>query len=212
MSSKAVAVMASGRGTNLKVLLEAVAAGTCPVDVRLVISDRADAEALNIARAAELAGVQFINPKEYSDRATFDAACAEAIDAAACQWIVLAGYMRILSSSFVRRFHGRIINIHPSILPAFPGAKAVESAIEYGVKVSGCTIHLVDEVLDGGPILSQAFVPVFDDDTRETLHTRIQNEEHKLYPATLKRMVEDGFSITGRRVIWKKHQDAGNRP
>ncbi len=211
MSSKAVAVMASGRGTNLKVLLEAVAAGTCPVDVRLVISDRADAEALNIARAAELAGVLFINPKEYSDRAAFDAACAEAIDAAACQWIVLAGYMRILSSSFVRRFHGRIINIHPSILPAFPGAKAVESAIEYGVKVSGCTIHLVDEVLDGGPILSQAFVPVFDDDTRETLHTRIQNEEHKLYPATLKRMVEDGFSITGRRVIWK-HQDAGNRP
>jgi len=203
MSSKAVAVMASGHGTNLKVILEAVAAGDCPVDVRLVISDRADAEALDVARAAGVAEVLYINPKEYSDRAAFDAACAEAIDIAACQWLVLAGYMRILSSSFVRRFRGRIINVHPSILPALPGAKAVEDAIAYGVKVSGCTIHLVDEVLDGGPILAQAVVPVLDDDTRESLHARIQKEEHKLYPATLKRIVETGFSITGRRVTWQ---------
>jgi phosphoribosylglycinamide formyltransferase-1 len=203
MSSKAVAVMASGHGTNLKVILEAVADGDCPVDVRLVISDRADAEALDIARAAGVAEVLYINPKDYSDRAAFDAACAEAIDTAACQWIVLAGYMRILSSSFVRRFRGRIINVHPSILPALPGAKAVEDAIAYGVKVSGCTIHLVDEVLDGGPILAQTVVPVLDDDTRESLHARIQKEEHQLYPATLKRIVETGFSITGRRVIWQ---------
>jgi phosphoribosylglycinamide formyltransferase-1 len=203
MSSKAVAVMASGHGTNLKVILEAVAAGDCPVDVRLVISDRADAEALDIARAAGVAEVLYINPKDYTDRAEFDAACAEAIDTAACQWIVLAGYMRILSSSFVRRFRGRIINVHPSILPALPGAKAVEDAITYGVKVSGCTIHLVDEVLDGGPILAQTVVPVLDDDTCESLHARIQKEEHKLYPATLKRIVETGFSITGRRVIWQ---------
>ena len=202
MSSKAVAVMASGHGTNLKVILEAVAAGDCPVDVRLVISDRADAEALDVARAAGVAEVLYINPKDYADRAEFDAACAEAIDSAACQWIVLAGYMRILSSSFVRRFRGRIINVHPSILPALPGAKAVEDAITYGVKVSGCTIHLVDEVLDGGPILAQSVVPVLDNDTQESLHARIQKEEHKLYPATLKRVVETGFTITGRRVIW----------
>ena len=203
MSSNAVAVMASGHGTNLKVILEAVAAGDCPVDVRLVISDRADAQALDIARTAGVAEVLYINPKDYSDRAAFDAACAEAIDTAACQWVVLAGYMRILSSSFVRRFPGRIINVHPSILPALPGAKAVEDAIAYGVKVSGCTIHLVDEVLDGGPILAQTVVPVFDDDTCGSLHARIQKEEHKLYPATLKRIVETGFSITGRRVIWQ---------
>ena len=210
MSINAITVMASGKGSNLRVILDAVAAGTCPVEVRLVISDRADAEALDIARAAGVAEVLYINPKDYSDRAAFDAACAEAIDAAACRWIVLAGYMRIFSSSFVQRFRGRIINVHPSILPAFPGAKAVEDAIAYGVKVSGCTIHLVDEVLDGGPILAQTVVPVFDGDTRDSLHARIQKEEHKLYPATLKRMVEEGFSVNGRRVIWQQ-QNAESR-
>ncbi len=200
--------MASGKGSNLQVILDAAAAGACPVEARLVISDRADAGALDIARAAGVAGVRCLRAKDYADRAAFDAACAEAIDAAGCQWIVLAGYMRILSSSFVRRFQGRIINIHPSILPAFPGAKAVEDALAYGVKVSGCTVHLVDEVLDGGPILAQAVVPALDHDTAETLHARIQQEEHRLYPATLKRMVEDGFLITGRKVVWRPHAGA----
>ena len=202
MNSKAVAVMASGRGTNLKVILEAVKAGDCPVDVRLVIADKADAQALDIARAAGVPHVIHVNPKDYSGREQFDAECADLLDKHGCQWIVLAGYMRILSSAFVRRFRGRIINIHPSILPAFAGAKAVEDALEYGVKASGCTVHLVNEVLDGGEILAQAIVPVFDDDTRDSLHARIQIEEHKIYPATLKRMVEEGFIIQGRRVIW----------
>lgn len=201
-SKKAIAVMVSGRGTNLKVILESIAAGECPIDVRLVISDKADAEALNIARDAGVPNVIWLNPKDYQDRALFDAACADLIDQYACQWIVLAGYMRILSSFFVRRFPQRIINIHPSILPAFAGGKAVEDALSYGVKVSGCTVHLVDEVLDGGSILAQSIVPVLDDDTRDSLHTRIQKEEHKLYPATLKRMVEQGFKINGRTIIW----------
>jgi phosphoribosylglycinamide formyltransferase-1 len=204
MSHNAIAVMASGKGSNLRVILDAVAAGTCPVEVKLVISDRAESGALDIARAAGVPAVSHINPKKYTDRASFDAACAEAIDAADCRWIVLAGYMRILSSSFVRRFRGRIINIHPSILPAFPGARAVEDALSYGVKASGCTVHLVDEVLDGGPILAQAVVPVLNDDTRETLHARIQAEEHRLYPETLARMVSDGFDVDGRRTIWKR--------
>ncbi|MDQ6987490.1 MAG: phosphoribosylglycinamide formyltransferase [Mariprofundaceae bacterium] len=202
MNSKTIAVMASGKGSNLRVILDAMAAGRCPVDVQLVISDKADAQALDIARAAGVPQVLHINPQEYSDRAAFDAACAEGIDSAACQWIVLAGYMRILSAPFVRRFRNRIINIHPAILPAFPGAHAVEGALTHGVKISGCTVHLVDEVLDGGPILAQAVVPVLDDDKRETLHARIQAEEHKLYPATLARMVEHGFSFDGRKVIW----------
>jgi phosphoribosylglycinamide formyltransferase-1 len=203
MSDHAIAIMASGKGSNLQVILDAVAAGVCPVEVKLVISDKADAQALSIARAAGVPEVLYLNPKDYGDRAMFDADCAEAIDAAGCQWIVLAGYMRILSSSFVRRFRGRMINIHPSILPAFPGAKAVEAALSYGVKTSGCTVHLVDEVLDGGPILTQAVVPVLDDDTLESLHARIQLEEHRLYPATLARMVTTGFDIIGRRVIWR---------
>jgi len=202
MNSKAIAVMASGRGSNLKVILESIAAGECPVDVQLVISDKTDATALEIARKADVPNVMHLNPKDYPDRAQFDAACADLIDHHGCQWVVLAGYMRILSSSFVRRFRGRIINIHPAILPAFPGAHAVQDAVDHGVKVSGCTIHLVDEVLDGGPILAQIIVPVFDDDTRDSLHARIQVEEHKIYPATLKRMMENGFSIDGRKVIW----------
>lgn len=202
MNPKAVAVMASGRGTNLKVILEAVKAGTCPVEVRLVISDRAEAQALQIAEEAGVPHVAHINPKDFADRATYDAACADLIDSQGCSWIVLAGYMRILSSEFVRRFRGRIINIHPSILPAFAGAHAVEDALKHGVKVTGCTVHLVDEVLDGGPILGQAVVPVLDDDTRDSLHARIQVEEHKLYPAMLARMVNEGFKLDGRRVIW----------
>jgi len=202
MNSKAVAVMVSGRGSNLKVILDAVANGDCPVEVRLVISDKPDAAALDIARAAGVPAVVCLNPKEYDSRASFDAACADLIDQHGCQWIVLAGYMRILSAFFVRRFPGRIINIHPAILPAFPGAHAVEDALAYGVKVSGCTVHLVDEVLDGGPILAQAVVPVHDDDTRDSLHARIQVEEHRIYPATLRRIVESGFSISGRTVVW----------
>ncbi len=197
-----IAIMASGKGSNLKLILDAVTQGRCPVDVRLVISDKAQAQALEIARSAGVPQVLHINPKAYADRAAFDAACAEEIDAADCRWIVLAGYMRILSASFVRRFRGCIMNIHPAILPAFPGAHAVEDALVYGVKASGCTVHLVDEVLDGGPILAQTTVPVFDDDTPEVLHARIQIEEHKLYPATLARMVRQGFCIEGRRVIW----------
>lgn len=202
MNSKAVAVMVSGRGSNLKVILDAVAAGDCPVDVQLVISDKADAKALDIARQAGVPHVIHVNPKAFENREQFDAECADLLDKHACQWIVLAGYMRILSSFFVRRFRGRIINIHPSILPSFAGAKAVEDALTYGVKVSGCTVHLVDEVLDGGSILAQAIVPVLNDDTRDSLHARIQIEEHKLYPATLKRMAEEGFTIEGRKVIW----------
>jgi len=203
MDSTAIAIMVSGRGSNLEVILQSVAAGLCPVDVQLVISNKADAPALDIARQAGVPHVVYLNPNDYQDRAHFDAACADLIDKHACQWIVLAGYMRILSSFFVRRFPARIINIHPAILPAFPGAHAVEDAVDYGVKVSGCTVHLVDEVLDGGPILAQAVVPVLDDDTVDSLHARIQVEEHKIYPATLRRMVEQGFRIDDRKVIWK---------
>lgn len=203
MNAKTVAVMVSGRGTNLKVILESIARGECPVDVKLVISDKGDAEALSIARNAGVPHVVYVDPENFAGREQFDAECAELLDRHGCQWIVLAGYMRILSSSFVSRFRGRIINIHPSLLPSFVGAKAVEDALEYGVKVSGCTVHLVDEVLDGGSILAQSVVPVLDDDSRDSLHARIQAEEHKLYPATLSRMANEGFDIVGRKVVWK---------
>jgi len=204
MSANRIAVMASGKGSNLKAILQAAERGECPVNVRLVISDKVDAPALKVAKDAGVADVLFLNPKAYADRAAFDAACAEAIEQAGCQWIVLAGYMRILSTEFIARFRNCIINIHPALLPSFTGAHAIRDALEYGVKITGVTVHLVDEVLDGGPILAQRPVPVEDDDTEASLHNRIHAEEHKLYPATLKRMIEEGFSIEGRRVMWKE--------
>lgn len=202
MDARAIAVMASGKGSNLKAITDAAARGDCPVDVRLVLSDRADAGALNVAAQAGVARIRRLNPGDYPDREAFDMACAEAIDAAGCRWIALAGYMRILSAAFIARFRDRIINIHPALLPSFTGAHAVRDALDYGVKVSGVTVHLVDEVLDGGPILAQAAVPVRDDDDEASLHARIQIEEHRLYPATLARMVGEGFTLHGRRVIW----------
>jgi phosphoribosylglycinamide formyltransferase-1 len=204
MGTDRIAVMASGKGSNLKAILRAVKHGECQVDVRLVLSDKPDAGALDIARAAGVPEIVYQNPKDYENREAFDDACADVIEAAACNWIVLAGYMRILSAGFVGRFRNRIVNIHPALLPAFPGGHAVEDALRYGVKITGCTIHLVDEVVDGGPILSQAAVPVLDSDTVESLHNRIHAEEHRLYPATLNRLVKEGFHIRGRRVIWGK--------
>lgn len=198
-----IAVMASGRGSNLAAILQTAASGDCPFEVSLVISDKAQAPALAIARAAGVAQVIHLDPGDFGERARFDMACAEAIEQAGCQWVVLAGYMRILSSAFVERFRGRILNIHPALLPAFPGVDGIGDALDYGVKISGCTVHLVDEVLDGGPILAQAAVRVTDDDSRATLHARIQAQEHRLYPATIKRIIEHGFHLEGRKVIWQ---------
>jgi len=203
MKAKAVAIMVSGRGSNLKAILDAAARGDCPVDARLVLADRVDAPALKVARDGGVANALSLNPKNYADRASFDAACAKAIERAGCRWIVLAGYMRILSDEFVARFRNRIINIHPALLPAFPGAHAVRDALEYGVKVTGVTVHLVNEALDGGPILTQAHVEVRDDDDEATLLNRIHAVEHRLYPETLRRMIEKGFLIKGRRVMWQ---------
>ena len=178
--------------------------GACPVDVRLVLSDIQDAGALAIARDAGVPRVSSLNPKNYPDRAAFDAACAAHIEAARCDWVVLAGYMRILSDEFIVRLRHRVINIHPALLPSFTGAHAVRDALTHGVKVTGATVHLVNEVLDGGPILAQAPVEVHDDDNEATLHGRIHTVEHQLYPATLARIITTGFRVEGRTVIWNR--------
>jgi len=195
--------MASGKGSNLKVILDAVANGSCPLQVKVVIADRKQAKALDIARAAGVATVAYIDPNGYEDRVAFDAACADVIAQSGCQWVVLAGYMRILSAPFVQQFEDRIVNIHPALLPAFSGAHGVEDALQYGAKVSGCTVHLVDEQLDHGAILAQAAVEVHDDDDVDSLRSRIQQQEHRLYPQVLTQLVEQGFDIDGRRVIWR---------
>jgi len=198
-----IAVMVSGKGSNLKVMLDAIAAGCCPVRIQVVIANRVDAQGLQVARSAGVPQVLFLDPKSYVDRVDFDMACASVIEKLHCQWVVLAGYMRILSADFVQRFAGRIINIHPALLPAFPGAHGVEDALHHGVKVSGCTVHLVDDKLDDGPILGQAAVEVYDDDDSESLRARIQQQEHQLYPQVLAKLVREGFDLEGRRVIWR---------
>jgi len=203
MTRHSIAVMASGRGTNLAAILDAANNGHCPVDVRVVLSNKVDAPALQIARDAGVETILFINPNDYTDRHSYDNACAQIIEQHSCDWIVLAGYMRILSPCFVSRFENRLINIHPALLPSFTGANGVADALAYGVKFSGCTVHLVHEEVDAGPILAQAVVAVEDHDSYESLIQRIHEAEHKLYPDTLRRLVEDGFYLEGRRVIWR---------
>lgn len=192
-----IAVLASGSGTNLQALLDD------PVvrpHIAVVISDRPLARALGRARGAGIP-TDVIEFDEYSDREGFSLAVADAAESHGAKGIVLAGFMRILSASFVDRFPGRVLNIHPSLLPAFPGAHAVEAAIEHTVKVTGVTVHVVDEKVDNGPIVAQAPVEVLPDDTVETLHARIQVEEHRIYPEVVKALVEGRLRVEGRKVV-----------
>ncbi|MDQ6961526.1 MAG: phosphoribosylglycinamide formyltransferase [Mariprofundaceae bacterium] len=205
--STAIAVMASGKGSNLQAILAAITAEECAIKIELVISDCADATALDIARQAGVAHVLHLAPSDYPDRQTFDAACAQKIQSLHCEWVILAGYMRILSREFVQIFPEKIINIHPSLLPAFSGAHAVRDALNYGVKITGCTVHLVEEELDSGPILAQTIVPVFDDDDEESLHQRIHQGEHILYPQVLSRIAQNGFTRNGRHIVWNQAQN-----
>ncbi|MDX8393366.1 MAG: phosphoribosylglycinamide formyltransferase [Mariprofundales bacterium] len=182
-----IAILASGKGSNFAAIVNAAKSGYCPVDIRLLISDRANSPALQLARDFGIK-THYISPKDYKNRIEFDAACAKHINDAACKLIVLAGYMRILSDDFVDQFANRIINIHPSLLPSFTGAHAVRDALQYGVKITGCTVHIVNEILDGGPILGQEAMKILDNDTEQSLHTRIHAAEHRLYPRILREL------------------------
>ena len=192
-------VLVSGRGSNLQAILDAIAAGRCPARVAVVASDRKDCAALDRARRAGVPAVH-LDPAAWPDRAAFDRALARALDEHGVELVCLAGYMRVLSPEFVRRYPGRILNVHPALLPAFPGLHAVRQALEHGVKVAGATIHLVDEGVDTGPIVLQAAVPVREDDTEADLTARIQAEEHRLYPEAIRLLAEGRLVITGRRV------------
>jgi phosphoribosylglycinamide formyltransferase-1 len=193
-----VAALVSGRGSNLQAILDA-ARGDFPARVVLVVSDREGAHALVRARAAGVPDV-WVNPKDFADRAAFDAAVAARIDEAGADLVCLAGYMRILGPAFVRGYRGRLMNIHPALLPAFPGLHAQRQALDYGVKVSGATVHFVDEGVDTGPIIVQASVPVLADDTEETLSNRILAEEHRLYVEAIRLFALGRLAIDGRRV------------
>jgi phosphoribosylglycinamide formyltransferase 1 len=196
-----VGVLASGRGSNLQALLDASARPDYPAQVVLVISDRERAAALDRARAAGVEAL-FVNPKDFGDRESFDLALVRELTARRVGLVCNAGYMRILSPAYCRAFAGRAMNIHPSLLPAFPGLHAQRQALEHGAKVAGATVHFVDDgPVDTGPIILQASVPVLPNDSEESLAARILVEEHRLYPEAVRLFAEGRLEVVGRRVI-----------
>lgn len=196
----AVGVLASGRGSNLQSILDATRDPAFPARVAVVISDRETAGALARARTAGVEAL-WVNPKDFADRDAFDLALVRELQARGVELVCHAGYMRILSPAYVRAFAGRALNIHPSLLPAFPGLHAQRQALAYGVKVAGVTVHFVDEGVDTGPIVLQAAVPVEPDDTEETLAARILVQEHRLYPEAIRLFADGRLTIVGRTVL-----------
>jgi len=193
-----IAVLVSGSGTNLQAILDREAADAdFGAEVVLVLSDRPDAGGLERATAA---GIPIAVVPWNGDREAFTALVCDTVIAAGAEAMVLAGFMRILGPEAVRRFPDRIINVHPSLLPAFPGARAVEDALAHGVRLAGVTVHFVDEQVDHGPIITQAAVPVAPDDTAETLHARIQILEHRLYPEAVADLAAGRLRVEGRHV------------
>lgn len=177
-------VLASGHGSNLEALLEAIGAERCAARVAAVVSDRPRAPALGLAEDRGIP-TRVVRPRDHGDRPTWDAALAAAIGEHGPDLVVLAGFMRLVGAPVLARFGGRLVNVHPSLLPAFPGLDAPAQAIRAGVRLSGCTVHLVDDGVDTGPILAQAAVPVHPDDDPASLHARIQRLEHRLLPAVV---------------------------
>lgn len=194
-----VVVLVSGAGTNLAALLAAHDAPGFPARVVAVVSDRADARALEVARAAGVA-TMVVAPADFPDRAAWDAGLARAVEVARPAWVVCAGFMRILGPGFLDRFAGRVINTHPALLPAFPGAHAVRDALAHGVRVTGCTVHVVDAGVDTGPILAQRAVDVSPDDDETALHERIKAVERELIVDTVARVAAHGLVVDGRRA------------
>ena len=192
-------ILISGRGSNMMALVEGCASGRIAAGVAVVLSNRADAPGLAWARARGL-DTAVLSHRDYPDRETHDRAVVARLREASVEWVCLAGYMRLLSAQFVAAFPNRILNIHPSLLPSFPGLHAQRQALEYGVRVSGCTVHFVDTELDHGPIVLQRSVPVHDDDSEDDLAARILEQEHLAYPEAVHRLVTRAWRLEGRRV------------
>lgn len=195
----ALGVLISGGGTNLQAIIDAIERVELPACIRLVISNRADAYGLVRARNHKLPTV-VIPHTDFSSREDFDRRMLELLKQRGVELVVLAGFMRLLSSAFVRAFRHRILNIHPALLPAFPGLHAPRQAIEHGVRIAGATVHLVDEEIDHGPIVMQTAVPVHADDTETRLRARILAQEHRIYPAAIKLFAEGRVQVDGRTV------------
>lgn len=201
MSGLKIGILGSGKGTNLQAIIEAVEAGRLHGEVRVAISD---VEGAYILERAKKHGIDalYLPAGPYMTKLTGQAeeVYIKALQERGVEWVALAGFMRVIKEPFLKAFHGQVVNIHPSLLPAFKGLEAWKQALDYGVKVTGCTVHFVDQGMDSGPIILQAPVEVKDDDTPESLHQRIQKEEHRLYPQALQLIAQGCIKVRGRKV------------
>ncbi len=194
-----IGVLVSGRGTNLQAIIDQISCGHIPAKIEIILSNKKDAPALDRGKSHGIKSI-FVNPKNFNSKSDFDLALVAELKKHKVDLICLAGYMKILGKEFIQSFPNKIINIHPSLLPAFPGLNVQQKAIDYGVKFSGCTVHYVNEEVDSGPIILQAVVPVLDNDNEESLANRILEQEHKIYPEAIKLIAEKKIKIINRKV------------
>jgi len=201
MISRAVlAVLVSGSGSNLQAIIDASERGEIPARVGVVVSNRADAYGLVRAKNHGIP-TEVVEHRAFATREEFDARLVEVIRGRGADLVCLAGFMRVVTPVFLRAFPQRILNIHPALLPSFPGTHGPRQALSYGVRFSGCTVHFLDEGVDTGPVIVQAVVPVYEDDTEESLAGRILKEEHRIYPMAIRLVLEGKLSVSGRRVF-----------
>ena len=198
--NRRLAVLISGRGSNLQSIIDAIARGELNATIAIVVSNRADAGGLLRAREAGIE-TAVLNPRQYSSRDDYDGALAELLRSRDVGLVCLAGFMRLVGLPLLAAFPNRVLNIHPSLLPSFPGLEAQRQALQHGVRVSGATVHLVTTELDGGPIIVQSAVPVFNDDTADTLAARILVQEHRIYPEAIRIVLDGRWSVEGRRFV-----------
>jgi phosphoribosylglycinamide formyltransferase 1 len=198
--NRRLAVLISGRGSNLQSIIDAIDAGELDATIAVVVSNRSDAAGLLRAREAGIEGL-CLDPRDYPDKMAYDRAIVDLLKARDVGLVCLAGFMRLVREPLLEAFPTAVLNIHPSLLPAFPGVDAQQQALAHGVKVTGATVHLVTGQLDNGPIVVQAAVPVLDEDTRDTLAARILIEEHKLYPEAIRTILDGGWRVEGRRFL-----------
>lgn len=195
-----IGVLISGSGSNLQAIIDAIEADTLDAQIVTVISNKADAYGLERAKAAGIRAV-FLDPKDYPDSAAYNVAIRDELQDQGAQYVVMAGYMKLLGSEVLEAYPMRVLNLHPALLPSFPGAHGIEDALDYGVKVTGITVHFADEQFDRGPIIAQKAIEIAEGDTPDTLAERIHAAEHKLYPQVLQWIADDRLTVKGRRVV-----------
>jgi len=197
-----LAVLVSGRGSNLQAIIDSIEKNNLAAEISLILSNVPDAYALQRGKKHGLESI-FLDPKSFSSRDDYEKQMIELLQTKSIDLVCLAGFMRILGKKFIEAFSGKIINIHPSLLPAFPGLNVQEKALQHGVRFSGCTVHFVNEEVDGGAIISQAVVPILDADDTQSLSDRILEQEHIIYPEAIRLIIEDRLEFSGRRVVRK---------